>query len=147
MAAPERDVLCQLVLVIGWSRGFPSPRRRSRAPAARTAERAARRYRHPAFLQVPDAADSHRDRVVIDPGQQVVQRRVLLPGRLVLDPAQVSGPSPHRLVTQFVIVLARRCPGVSHSLVRAPAAAPETRGIDQGYLHHRLGSSGTTRMP
>jgi hypothetical protein len=41
-------------------------------------------------------------------------------------PAAVSGPSPHRLVTQFVIALARRCPGVSHSPVRAPVAAPET---------------------
>ena len=41
-------------------------------------------------------------------------------------PVAVSGPSPHRLATQFVIVLARRCPGVSHSPVRAPVTAPET---------------------
>jgi len=41
-------------------------------------------------------------------------------------PAGVSGPSPQRLATQFVIVLARRCPAVSHIVAGTPAAAPET---------------------
>jgi hypothetical protein len=41
-------------------------------------------------------------------------------------PAGVSGPSPQRLATQLVIVLARRCPGVSHIVAGTPAADPET---------------------
>ena len=41
-------------------------------------------------------------------------------------PAGVSGPSPHRLATLFVIVFARRCPAVSHWLAGVPDAAPET---------------------
>jgi hypothetical protein len=36
-------------------------------------ERAARRHRQPALLQVADAPDGRGDRLVIDPGQQVLQ--------------------------------------------------------------------------
>ena len=39
-------------------------------------------------------------------------------------PPGVSGPSPQRLVTQFVIVLASRCPGVSSLLGRGSGRGP-----------------------
>src|SRR6202020_1282935 len=51
-------------------------------------ERAARRHRQPALLQVAGALDGRGDRLVIDPGQQLLQGRVVLPGGPAADPGR-----------------------------------------------------------
>ena len=77
----------------------PRPRRQRRDRVPTSSFPATVDNCHPALLQVPDAPDGHGDRLVVDPGQQVVQRGVMLPGSPVPDPDAVSGPSPHRLAT------------------------------------------------
>ena len=80
-----------LALVIGRSRAC---RRRGEEVACQwpgKPERPAPRHCHPALLQVLDAPDGHGDRLVVDPGQQVVQRSVVLPGRPVPDAGRGVG--------------------------------------------------------
>ena len=55
------------------------------------AEFAARRHRQPALVQIADAPDGQADRLVIDPGQQVSQGRVVLPGDAVADSGRGIG--------------------------------------------------------
>lgn len=133
-------VLCRLVLVNGWSRGFPSPRRKVGRQRPEQLELAAGRHRHPAPLQVPHA------RMAVAIISSTRASRPYSDGSFARaarsrTPAGMSGPSPQRLVTQFVIVLARRCPGVSHSSVRyrlppRRRSAPACGAWGRGQLPH-----------
>ena len=131
-----------LVPVIGWAQGFPSLRQKSRVPAAEQLELAARRHRHPAPLQVLHAPDGHGYRLVIDPGKQVLQRRVVCPGHPVPDPGRGV-----RAITPAVghAVRDQLGPAVSR---REPLASPGTgcRPGDDPPLLLALGVAGRCRM-
>ena len=124
--APERDVL-RRAGAGHLSRGSPvASARKSRAggqdilsvPPSGTAAQRCSRSRTPRMARAIVSSSTRASRLSSDGSFSRVTRP--------RTPAAVSGPSPHRLVTQFAMVLARRYPGVSHSPVRAPVAAPET---------------------
>jgi hypothetical protein len=69
-----------LVLVTGRLRVSCRPGEEITCQRPDQRELAASRYRRPVSLQVPHAPDSRGDRLVIDTGEQVLQRRVAGPG-------------------------------------------------------------------